>query len=663
MKWMGLNEEQEAAVLHRGGHALVVAGAGTGKTSTLVGRAAHLIETGTDPRRIALLTFTRRAAHEMEERLAKKVGAEVAGKVSVGTFHRLCREWAMSEKGAFGLGDTAIIDQDGAISVMRMARGAVLTPLVARCEAALEGQMSLGSDRQSKEAVEEQLRAFKAIPDAEDLVKAFSYSRNKGTAFIVYAKDANMCSDEALPHLDAIVDRFTSLKADHGYVDYDDVLYTVMQGMSSNEALRQRIAGRYDHILVDELQDNNPLQFRILEQFQEHAQLFCVGDDCQAIYSFRGADIDNIRKFTQRLPNATVYKLTLNYRSTQGILDAANWLLRESPIVYDKDLRAVRGIGPAPMFMEFETDGDEASWIVNDIRQRKAAGTRLDEMMVIVRSMTAARSIEVELNANQVPYKVIGGMSVLQAKHVKDVLSAVRAGMNHLDVLAWTRFLGIKGTGVGDVGCTEITTMLGASSEWEKARAGVLERYARRYPRLQMLFGIVDQLRALQASVPDVVATAVRLMEPILKPNYEGEWEKRSKDFDVLRKLGARYRSISRFLEDYTLEGVTNTEATDGDVLQVITVHSAKGTEKKVTYLPQANPGQYPHTRSQGNEADEEEERRVLFVALTRAKDTMIISRTRRIAPWMRSDDQPGETYFFNDVPDGLFEVLEPVYA
>ena len=225
-------------------------------------------------------------------------------------------------------------------------------------------------------------------------------------------------------------------------MDYDDLLNSVIQTLSRNENARKSIASQYDHILVDEMQDTNPLQWKLLMLFQEECHLFCVGDDAQSIYGFRGADFRNVHQFKERLPNSEVLKLEDNYRSTQEILDVSNWLLEQSPLEYNKKLKAVRGEGNKPILMNFNSGWEEANWIADDIVKNKIEESKnYSDHLILARTAYGLKKIEGALIAKKIPYKLFGGTQFMQSSHIRDVFSALSIVTNIKDEIAWMRYL------------------------------------------------------------------------------------------------------------------------------------------------------------------------------------------------------------------------------
>lgn len=596
VKALTLNDQQRAAAEFDGGHALVLAGAGTGKTLTIVGRAAFLIATGVDPGRVLLLTFTRRAAREMTHRLRGAAGDAAAAMVA-GTFHHFCLRTMRRLPQAFGLEQATVIDRDDQVSLMRLVRGG-----------------------------EVHKREGKQFPPAGQLISLLSYARNTNRPLREHLEKHTELDGETLERVGRIFAGYDKRKKRGGYLDYDDILHRFATVLRREQQVRERLCGQFDHVLVDEMQDTNPLQWLILDGLRDPAKLFCVGDDAQSIYAFRGADFRNVHAFAQRVEGATVLRLEHNYRSTQEILDLSNWLLADSSLPYGKRLVAHRGAGVRPRLIEFDSDFDEARWIGEDLVERHEAGGLWADHMVLTRTAFAARALEGVLVEKEIPYRFIGGTSLMQAAHVKDLLCLLRASLNHHDELAWTRYLTLW-PGIGDVtAARKIAAMHGCPDL--SAALALLRDTPRSGPDLVAPPATVG---ALTDQPPRAAAAAAEALEPLLSKRYE-RWDNRKRDLKLLVRLAERHSSLAAFLETYALEPVYATDRDrdeDEDAVTLITVHSAKGTEAPVCYLIRVEPGVYPHVRSVGDDDAEEEERRILYVALTRAQDELILTRTR----------------------------------
>lgn len=614
-----LNESQHKAATHEGGHALVLAGAGCGKTKTIMARTAYLISKGVPPSRIKILTFTRRSASEIVERVKSHLGPQAEG-LNASTFHTWCMGLIRRAPALFGSTGFSIIDRDDQLQLFRSLRG----------------------------------QSDAKLPTAATMLDLYSFARNTGMSLSECIRKQNPEYEFLKPDIAAVMKQYEQRKTDRNYLDYDDILDVVASQIKANPVALNWVASQYAELLIDEMQDTNPLQWRLVEPLKDHMRLFCVGDDAQSIYGFRGADFANIHSFAQRVPGAVIFKLEQNYRSTQEILDVSNWLLSESPIQYDKWLVAARGSGTKPRLITFTNEFEEANWIVEDIKERHDVhGAKWREQMVLTRTAHAARATEAALLAAEVPYRFIGGTKLMESAHVRDMLSLLRIVANHRDEIGWIRFLTLFPK-VGEKGAAKfVEKALGASN-----LDGVMSISTDDTKIPPSALQMVKQVWSVTAGVSAAVRTAVAALLPILSSKYENQgWDKRKRDFKMVEKLAEKHVSVMSFIEEYMLDPVYTSEVDkliENDAVTVITVHSAKGTECEVCYAINVAPGSYPSSRSRGDEAEVEEDRRVLYVALTRAKNELIITRPTRTL-WAAQDRADGEdTYFLSDLPDGL---------
>ena len=588
---MGLNQEQLEAATDLDGHTLLLAGAGSGKTRVIIGRCVHLLASGVDPSRLLVLTFTRNAARELKERLYAQFG-ERARAVHACTFHTFAIGIIHKMPRIFGTG-WQVIDADDQLQIMRLLRG----------------------------------KKNKDLPTAGQLLSMYSFARNVCVSIEQHIEQTGQVDESIKPEVLQIYRDYAARKRDRRYLDYDDILAMLAAKMAQDEKLRGVIGSLFDHIMVDEMQDTNPLQWRLLDMLKDPGRLFCVGDDAQSIYAFRGADFRNVHSFTERVAGAKVRKLVKNYRSTQEILDVSNWLLEQSPLAYDKRLVAHRGQGTKPTLLNFPYTDMEASWLVNDLKRRYTEeGAAWREHMILVRSSFIARSIEYALIAADVPYRYVGGTKLMESAHVRDVLSLMRIVANYRDELGWIRYLMLYPK-IGEVTAVKLIDAVLGQVTLEDGVAALAQEAKMPASAMQGIKSVMGY----EKSPVVALKKSIEIMEPILEERYRPDWDRRKNDFTLVAKLAAKHGSIIEMIEEYLLDPMTATqveESDDTDVVTLITIHSAKGTEAPVCYLPLCEPGNYPHTRSLGSEDEVEEERRILYVAMTRAQNELIISRS-----------------------------------
>lgn len=614
-----LNDGQLAAIKTAGRHVLVRAGAGTGKTTTIVGRCSYLIESGVDPSSIQILTFTRRAAREVQHRVEEQLGEGAYG-LNSSTFHAWCMSLIRGNEKVWGYEAWTIIDGDDQELLFRGIRG-------------------------------NQERGF---PNARQIASAYSFSRNSGVGFLKIVRDRFQVDEQtATQRLVPIARSYESKKRENRYLDYDDILVIVGQQLGRSPEIAKWVGKRFPYLLVDEMQDTNPIQWDILLPLVPYASLYCVGDDAQSIYGFRGASFENIHHFEEVIPNSEVLNLTLNYRSTQPILDLSNWLLSKSPIQYNKHLESSQGAGDLPEVWDFQHESAAASWITSQIeRAEKEDETPLKENLILGRAAWQAKSIEASLLRRNIPYQFYGGQKLLESAHIKDLLSALRITANPFDTIGWLRFLTLY-PGIGDVKAGKLLEQELIALE----QSGEVD-----YDFLpQEAAQVLKDIKVHEQDVPEAINAAIGRLAPVLKEKYSHNgWDRRAHDFPVLSDLARGNTSILGFIEQYNIDPIYSTELTGQpteDAVRVATIHSAKGMEADNVFVVQTGPGQYPTARSL-TEGSVEEERRALYVAMTRARKRLALTRVERssFVAGPSSEDEAAALYFLVDVPKELWE-------
>lgn len=610
-----LNTQQFQAATFDGKHLLVLAGAGTGKTRTIIARAIYLLQNGIDPHRIKILSFTRKSAQEIAERIKiESSGLPVAKKMTGSTFHSWCMELIMKYSDAFGLQGYSCIDEDDRETAIKLIIGRLY-----------------GGKKEIKLKNKNAGRL-----KAGTISEVFSYSINtrcnlttaiKAKMFpLMHGEEIDKLAEEVRGIIAEIIKRYIEYKVEHRYLDYDDMLLVVATMLKKTENLRNHISSQYDHILVDEMQDTNPLQWMLLESFFDNSRLFCVGDDAQSIYAFRGADFQSIHSFKNRVPDAQVYKLEENYRSTQEILDLSNWLLKESPLNYDKNLHSFRGAGLMPEMHVVNGDWEEAELVTEDILENIQEGKSYWDHMVLTRSAYLARKVEAACISKKIPYKLFGGTGLMKSAHIRDVVAAMRIISNYRDELAWTRYLTLW-DGVGEVTAANLIGYLLMCDNINDCVDIVKHANLKN----EETYKALEAICTLESNPSEAISVLVDIMENVLRKRYDN-WDLRKKDFSALKIVAAKSLNISDFVTDYILD--PSAEITtkydsevDNDKITISTIHSAKGLESSVCYILNVAPESYPSLHA--TTLDEvEEERRCLYVALTRAKDELhLISR------------------------------------
>ena len=600
-----LNPQQAAAATHVDGPLLIIAGAGTGKTRTLVYRVAHLIERGVQAERILLLTFTRRAAQEMLSRAERLVGSN-SKRVSGGTFHATAHRLLRRYGQAAGLAkDFTIMDQGDSADLMQLSRA------------------HLGYATKSKR-----------FPKKETLQYVYSRHINTGISIEDVVRDDYPQFVDYLEDLGKIYADYTRRKQERNLVDYDDLLLFWALLLEASPELGKTISGLYDHILVDEYQDTNVLQARILRGMcKAHSNITVVGDDAQSIYSFRGAHFRNILDFPKQFAGATIVALEQNYRSTQPILSVTNTLISRAAERFTKNLWTERTGGETPWLVAARDEQQQTRFVVDRILELHEEGTPLAEIAVLFRAGYMSADLEIELTNRKIPFEKWGGLKFLEAAHIKDVLAFLRILENPRDEVSWYRLLLLL-PGIGDATARAAIDAM-AVAAWESTAFGRYSPPPRARAAHAALVGLLDGLRSgpLQdeAQVAADIARVRLLYDNILRERYD-RVEPRLADLDQLQTIAAGYPDRATFLSALALEPPQATQdlATgtreENDCLILSTAHSAKGKEWDAVFVIWAVDGWFPSARCLNDDDETEEERRLMYVALTRARNHLSVS-------------------------------------
>lgn len=655
-----LNDEQRVAATTDRQSVLVLAGAGSGKTKTIVARAAYLIAQGVPAHHIQIMTFTRRAASEIVNRVFATLGDKAQG-LGASTFHAFCIKILHRYRHNFDMTGMTVIDRDDQESLLKLAISQAYDKLMwsDQDNKFIKHKELLDIYSYARNTQQKLDNAIKKLnPELLTRPIVINMPKDDATQNINPDKTPNTC---LMPHvIKLVMQNYEMMKRENGYLDYDDILEYVAKFMAYSDEFAEILTQEYRYLLIDEMQDTNPLQWLLIESFVGKSHLFCVGDDAQSIYGFRGADFKNVHSFKERVPNAQVLQLNKNYRSTQEILDVSNWLLQDSLLNYNKQLIAHRGAGIKPSIYEFSNEYDEAKFIVQDITERYNGGAKYAQHMILVRTAYSAKAIEANLNAAQIPYQFIGGRKFMEAAHIKDVLSALRVAINHKDRLAWVRFLTLF-KGIGQTGANKMIQKVLGCDEFAQAVDTLQDNT--KLPKELDVVDLLNKLHTKQDNCQLCLELALSALLPTLEKNFDN-FEARLSDFKILNEL-AKTHTIASFLETYALDPISITQVDrpeNDDVVTLITVHSAKGAEADICYIPSLNPGQYPHSRASSFD-EVEEERRVLYVAMTRAKNELIISKHKNsFFSESKYDKVDGKevllpSYFLTNTPKELLEI------
>jgi len=609
----GLNPEQLAAVTSTAPHLVVVAGAGTGKTKTMVARICHLLENGTPPERILAITFTRKAAAELVSRIAFYAGSEIGKRVNASTFHSWCSRIISNDAD----GSYTIIDPEDQKDMMSMFRG----------------------------------KRPKEFPKAPELRSIYSFCRNSSKKLGDYLDQYLPKHKPFYEQIKQIFIDYQAAKRRQNLLDLDDVLDVVARNLE-NPTVASAIGNSYDAVLVDEMQDTNPLQWRLLQPLVEHTSLFCVGDDAQAIYAFRGSDYRFIHDFTELVPNSEKLTLTQNYRSPSEFLGISNWLLKDSSINYDKELWSELE-GGKPNMRIFSDPFEEAEFIADKILEDHGRGIPYLSNLILFRSSPWRKPLDSALAKRRIPVRYFGGSSFLQSRHVRDIVSALRVLHNPLDDIAWLRYLQIF-PGIGSEGASEMVSRLADISALAE-RIDLLKASDLKFRRPGSAMQKIAQ--KISSNIANLIGEITVILEDEFGKLYRDEWRSRRSDVPILQALAEREESISSFLESYALNPFTERSGTAidpiTDFVTVSTIHSAKGLESDLVYVPALQVGHYPPSRTITQDQFEEE-RRCLYVALTRARTELNLSKAL-VTTYQRIPK--GSAYFLQDMPDHLVDL------
>jgi len=621
-----LNTAQRASVTAGDGAHRVIAGAGTGKTRTLVHRVAWLIEQGVPPESIVLLTFTRRAAREMLQRASRQVGARAHG-VRGGTFHGFAhRTLRRHAEQVDRTPQFTVLDQGDAEELVGMARTA----------------LGLGG------------RGRRRFPRAKALLGMFSKATNLGISLEEAVSRHNPRFERDIPDIVRVRTAYEARKASQDALDFDDLLIFLGRLLARHPVARKEIAGRCRHVLVDEYQDVNRLQARIACLLSVvHGNLMVVGDEAQSIYAFRGASVDHILDFSKLFPEAPTTVLTDNYRSTTQVLDLANGVLDSMHTGIEKALVSCVGDGPKPRLIGVEDDDRQADHVVSRVLELREDGVGLDEQAVLARSGHQLVALELALSRANIPYRKYGGLRITEAAHVKDLLALLRAAINPADALAWMRILPF----CENVGRTTAQRIAEARASGDRTPLSTMTR--RKAPELDQLEALLAELSTLVKDAAQAFLAALDGMRPWLQRRYDDASD-RERELESLLTLVDRYDDVPALISELALDPPQRAEAVkteDEELLTLSTVHSAKGLEWRAVYVLGLADGAFPSGFSIDDPAQMEEERRLLYVAVTRAKRHLDLLQPRFVSRRGGPVFAPSCT-LLDDIP-GLWERVE----
>ncbi len=596
-----LNPQQLEAVFHNEGPALVIAGAGTGKTRTLVYRVARLVESRVHPSEILLLTFTRRAANEMLQR-ASSVLDERCKLVKGGTFHFYCSQILHQYASQIDYPDNfTIIDSSDALEIIQLVRT----------------QLNLHKKK-------------KRFPNKNTLYSIISTCKNKNLDIKALLLDRFPQFSEYENDIEEVAKNYESYKHQNFVMDFDDLLTNTCKLLTENDEIRHAVASKHRFVMVDEYQDTNQLQATLTMLLSSvHGNVMGVGDDAQSIYSFRGADHQNIMQFPELFPGTKIIKLEENYRSTPEILNAANELLKQAHYKYEKSLFSKKESSDQPALIKAATVNEQSRFVTQLISHLREQGIPLNSCAVLFRNGRDSYDLEIELNRKNIPFTKFGGQKFTEAAHIKDVLAHVRVLVNPMDTIAWNRILMLI-DGIGPKTAEDLFAWIRLSKNpYELEKSGVVSKAY--FKQINALGKLLVELKEGEKSVSHILELIVEYYKHFCEKRYD-DYPKRIKDLEAFVQISVGYSSLEKMIEELTLDPITYTavdteqKQNEEPPLVLSTIHSAKGLEWEHVFIIQCLDGIIPSAYSVDDEEQLDEELRLFYVATTRAKAMLYYS-------------------------------------
>ncbi|WP_201608545.1 ATP-dependent helicase [Psychrobacter okhotskensis] len=629
-----LNPDQLLAATTIDGKVLVIAGAGSGKTKTLTYRTSYLLENGVPPKQILLLTFTRKAANEIksraktlltntlsDEQLSEDVlpTSKALNDITSGTFHSFCNRLLRQYSGLLGINPRFTIldtgDAEDAIDLIY---------------------------KEKKYPAQTKKQAF---PRKKTLQNIFSTSRNRRIPIRNLIEDNYPDIAIHIPIIEQLAVDFHEYKRANHLYDFDDIISQVVRHLKSNNKFRQLLQENYRYIMVDEYQDTNIPQKQLIDLICAPASvsLMVVGDDNQSIYGFRGANYENILLFGETYPEASLIKLEQNYRSTPAVLNYINALSAQITLGYQKQLYSNATItGEKPIFSRLSDETKEAKFIADKIIELKP-DQDYNDFAVLCRTSFQSNYVQLEFMERHIPFIVVGGIKFVERRHIKDVLAFIKILYNPNDTIAWHRILTLF-QGVGAVTATRLTQAINADNN--SFEPLLTAKFAKKSEQLEPLYHTLTKA-SQEESVETIIERILEFYIPVLK-TIEENWRERSEDFRVLKNLATEYSSLDNFLENLALDPPNDSVATtsqpeenDKDKVTISTIHSAKGLEWPVVFVNSLVDGITPHHRSLDDFEELEEERKLFYVACSRAKTRLYLTAPDYFASYSGYFDKP----------------------
>jgi DNA helicase-2/ATP-dependent DNA helicase PcrA len=644
-----LNPEQFAVATAEPGAALVIAGAGSGKTRAITYRVAYLVEQGVSPARIMLATFTNRAAREMLRRVEQLTGgsADVSRRVWGGTFHRIANLVLRRHAPAIGYeSNYSILDAEDARDFIGVCI--------------------------DEAGIDTRARRF---PKPEVLQDIISFATNTDQPIPEVVARRYPYFEPLARQIERVDRLFHERKRERNVMDYDDLLLNWKRLLMESDEAARIYQEQFQHVLVDEYQDTNKLQAEIVDLLAvKHRNVMVVGDDAQSIFAWRGASVESIFEFPRRYPEARLFRLETNYRSTPEILAVANVSIAANRKQFPKTLRAARpSLGLNPALVPCRDADQQAAFIAARILELRDEGVSLKETAVLYRSHYHSLELQLELTRRGIPYRVRSGVRFFEQAHIKDVVSYLRLVVNPRDELAWKRVLRLI-PNVGTATANRVWERIGHAPDPLAlvVRGGVdasVQKRGTSWAEFRALLESLSADEARNSPARQIELILARGYEAYLEANYENA-EARLEDLRQLAHYSARYSSIEEFLSELALlsterygapQPLTGEDVVTGgeedELLTLTSVHQAKGLEWRAVFVVWAADGKFPSPRSLRDAEGEEEERRLWYVALTRARDQLYVSYPLMVTDYNRQTVVQRPSRFVTEVPPELYEI------
>lgn len=592
-----LNPRQLEAVVQKDGAILVIAGAGSGKTKTLTYRVARMIEDGVNPSNILLLTFTKKAAQEMLSRASIVLDSRCE-KVAGGTFHSFANIILRKYSSFLELKNNfTITDRADSEDIVNHIRSSVIN------------------------------KQEKRFPKKQTILDIYSKAVNKNIPSDEIIASEFKQFEHCTEKINEIIIKYNEYKRSNSILDYDDLLLYLRILLESNSDIRKKLSNQYKYIMVDEYQDTNTIQAQIIKLLaSEHNNVMAVGDDSQSIYSFRGANFKNILNFPEIFKDTKIIKLEQNYRSSQNILALANEILLKAKEKYTKTLFSTIENPIKPAIISASDMKTEAEFIVQRVLElSEDENIPLNDICVLARSARMTYNLEIELAKKGIPYKKFGGMKFIETAHVKDIIAYLRVILNPSDVISYMRILLLL-DGIGAQSANRLLPVLTENKYNSEIKLPVKNPDA-----VIKLTKLIQDLQSQSYNLPQIVKNVIDYYHPILVEKYD-DYTKREKDLEHFLNLSEKYLSLEDFLSDLALEppdsSVDDIEegSKPDEYLTLSTIHSAKGLEYKAVFIIGAVDGRFPSTYAFNSAEELDEELRLMYVAVTRAKTHLAIT-------------------------------------